>query len=320
MAKLTSFWQLLENRNDRTAVLAEWKQRVSDSFVVVNPLLTPTGGYASAYPHPRSYGLKLRIIKHRNGDMVAICPEDSDIRIPLTKTDIALYRINIEKLRKTLADALSLSPAQNPVQSASDHILLGKYKPKPAAEFSVYMIVAKPQSFISIIKDLCQMPRPFILLTTSMKDCSEEARILIDKKASIIVQLDDVIEYSNARIQCTEQWNQCLLVFAQMVNPTGRSNFANKPSRKGQKTAANIIKLKQWLIDHIRSQYDRINDQIDNGCDLKKAPILEKQELGKMVGIRPDEVTRAFDAEPELPILLNITYSNDEILRYGKRL
>jgi len=174
MAKLTSFWQLLENRNDRTAVLAEWKQRIGDSFGCINPLLTPTGQYASAYPHPhphphpKPYGLKLRIIRHRSGEIVAVCPEDSDIRIALTKTDIALYHINIEKLRKALSDALSLVPAQNVIQSVSDYILLGKYRPKPAADFSVYMIIAKPQSFISIIKDLCQMPKPFNLLVTSM--------------------------------------------------------------------------------------------------------------------------------------------------------
>ncbi|HBG25952.1 MAG: hypothetical protein A2Y10_19290 [Planctomycetes bacterium GWF2_41_51] len=320
MAKLTSFWQLLENRNDKTAVLAEWKQRVGDSFGVVNPLLTPTGQYASAYPHPKPYGLKLRIIKHRNGDIVAVCPEDSDVRIDLKKTDIALYHINIEKLRKVLAGTLSLVPAQNAIQNVSDYILLGKYRPKPAADFSVYMIIAKPQSFISIIKDLCQTPKPFILLTTSMKDCSEEAHVLIDKKSSIIVPLDDVLEYSGARIQCTEQWNQCLSVFAQMVNPKGRSNFVNKPSKKGQKTAANIYKLKQYLIEHIKGEYERLNNQIQRKWKITPPVKLEKQKIGQIVDIRPDEVTRAFKAEPQLKALLKISYSNDEILKYGKKL
>jgi hypothetical protein len=320
MAKLTPFWQLLEDRNDKTAVLAEWKQRVGDSFAVISPLLTPTGGYASAYPHPKPYGIKLRVIKHRNGDMVAVCSEDNDIRIPLTKTDIALYHINIEKIRKTLAAALSLVPAQDAIHNASDHILLGKYKPKPAAEFPVYMIIAKQRSFISIVKDLCQMPKPFILLTTSMKDCHEESHVLLDKKLSIVIQLDDVLQYSNSAIQCTDQWPQCLAVFAQKVNPTGRSNFANKSIKTGTKVNTNVQRLKDELIQHIDGQFDRIKSQIDLGYDPNPAPIIEKQRLGQMVNIKPDAVTRAFKKEPYLEKLLTISYSNEEILKYGKRL
>jgi len=310
---------LLENRNDRTAVLAEWKQRVGDSFRGINPLLIPTGQYASAYPHPKPYGLKLRIIKHRNGDIVAVCPEDSDIRIALTKTDIALYHINIEKLRKTLADALSLVPAQNAIQSVSDYILLGKYRPKPAADFSVYMIIAKPQSFISIIKDLCQMPKPFILLVTSMKYCSEEAHVLIEKKLSIIVPLDDVFEYSGAGIQCTGKWNQCLSVFAQKVNPTGRSNFVNKPTAKNAQVSANATKIKKELNRWLREQYKLISDAYEDEVKPRKPPKLTKTLLGALLDLKPFHVSRAFQFDSGLEEMFMATGSVEAILQYVER-
>jgi hypothetical protein len=319
MAKLTSFWQLLESRNDKTAVLAEWKQRVGDSFGVVNPLLTPTGRYASAYPHPKPYGLKLHVIKHRNGEIVAVCPEDSDIRIALTKTDIALFHINIEKLRKALSDALSLVPAQNAIQSVSDYILLGKYRPKPAADFSVYMVIAKPQSFISIIKDLCQMPKPFILLVTSMKYCSEEAHVLIDKKSSIVVPLDDVLEYSGTQIQCTQQWNQCLSVFAQKVNPTGRSNFANKPTAKNAQVSANATKIKKELNRWLREQYKLILDANDDEIKPHKLPKLTKTLLGALLDLKPFHVSRAFQFDSELEEMFMATGSVEAILQYVER-
>jgi hypothetical protein len=153
-----------------------------------------------------------------------------------------------------------------------------------------------------------------------MKDCTEEARDLIERKSSIIVQLDDVIEYCDSEIQCTTQWQQCLSVFTQKVNPTGRGNFANKPGKKGKKVDTNIQKLKDILITHINSQYDRIESQKVHGYKLSDAPILEKQELGRMAGIKPHDVTRAFKKEPYLEKLRVISHSNEEIQKYGKRL
>ncbi|MGH2271891.1 hypothetical protein ACQ9LF_08835 [Anaerohalosphaeraceae bacterium U12dextr] len=319
MAKLTPVWQLLENRNDKTAVLAEWKQRVGDSFRVVSPLLSPTGQYACAYPHPKPYGLKLSIVKHKNGDVVAVCPEDSDIRIPLTKTDIALYCLNMGKMRQTIAEALSLTPARDVITDVSDYILLGKYKPKPAAEFSVYMIISKPYSFITNVKDLCQSTRPFILLSTSMKDCTEEARDLIERKSSIMVSLDDVLEYSDSGMQCTSQWQQCLSVFAQKVNPTGRSNFSNKPNGKSAKRAADAAKIRKELQRWLKEQYKLITAAYKDEEEPASPPKITKTLLGAILNLKPYEVNRAFEFDSDLKKMLTATGTVDSILRYVEK-
>ena len=318
MAKLSQFWKLFETRNDRTAVLAEWQQRAGGAFDAIFPLLVPTGGHADSYPHPKPYGLPLRVVKHRDNSLVAICSEDSEIRIPLTKRDIALYRIDMEKLRKCLAGLLLLSVARGPIDQRCDSMLVGKYKPKVSADFPVHLVIAKQQSFATIIKDLCESEKPFILLTTSSAYCTEDLVQRLENKSAVLVQLGDVITASDGRLQFTEHWSDYLSAFAQRVNPKGRSNFSNKPSKKGQKTAANIKNLKKELVEYIRSQYKHIYSQKNRGFEPAPVIKLQKKQLGKAVGIRPDEVTRAFDEDPSLEQLLTISSSNDEILKYGK--
>jgi len=318
MASLSPFWKLLESRNDRTAVLAEWQQRAGDVFKAIRPLLAPTGTHAGSYPHPKPHGMPLRVIKHRDGSLVAVCPEDSDIRIELAKPDIALYRADMERLRKELAVVFSLSPARSTIDSMCDSILLGKYRPKAAANFPVHLVIAKQRSFSAIVKDLCESEKPFILLATSSAYCAEDLGQRLDKQKAVLVLLDDVIACRAGRFQYTDQWSEYLSAFAQRVNPTSRSNFSNKPTKKGAKLAANIKNLKNELIEYIRSQYKHIYSQQNRGFDPAPVTKLQKKQLGEAVGIRPDEVTRAFDEDPYLEQLLTISSSNDEILKYGK--
>ena len=318
MTSLSPFWKLLESRHDRTAVLAEWQLRAGDTFDVIRPLLAPTGTHAQSYPHPKPYGMPLRVVKHRDGSLVAVCVEDSDVRIELNKPDIALYRADLERVRKELAVAFSLSPARGSIESMSDCVLVGKYKPKAGADFPVYLVIAKQLSFGKIVKDLCESEKPFILLTTSSAYSTEDLDQRLEKNNAVIVPLADVVFASDGRLRCTDQWPEYLSAFAQRVNPKARSNFSNKPTKKGQKTAANIKNLKKELVEHIRSQYKHIYSQMNRNIDPAPVAKLQKKQLGQAVGIRPDEVTRAFKEDPYLEQLLTISSSNDEILKYGK--
>lgn len=318
MVKLSQFWKLFETRNDRTAVLAEWQQRAGGAFEAIYPLLVPTGSHAESYPHPKPYGLPLRVVKHRDNSLVAICSEDSEIRIPLTKRDIALYRIDMEKLRKCLADLLSLSAARGPIDQRCDSMLVGKYKPKVSADFPVHLVIAKQRSFATIIKDLCESEKPFILLTTSSAYCTEDIVQRLDKQKAVLVLMDDVITNCDGHLQCTDQWPQYLSAFAQHVNPTSRSNFSNKPSKKGQKTAANAMKLRKWLEQYIRDQYDRIHSESKQGIEPAEVPKLQKKQIGEAVGLKPDQVTRASKKEPFIKKLLMIASSNDTIREFWK--
>ena len=224
----------------------------------------------------------------------------------------------MERLRKELAVVFSLSPARGPIELMSDCVLVGKYKPKATADFPVYLVIAKQRSFVTIVKDLCESEKPFILLATSSAYCTEDLDQRLEKKKAVIVPLTDVVFASNGRLRCTDQWPDYLSAFAQLVNPKGRNNFSNKPSKKGQKTAANIKNLKKELVEHIRSQYKHIYSQMNRNIDPAPVAKLQKKQLGQAVGIRPYEVTRAFKEDPYLEQLLTISSSNDEILKYGK--
>ncbi|MEN6386027.1 MAG: hypothetical protein ABFD79_12640 [Phycisphaerales bacterium] len=320
MTRFSKLWQFLEVRDSRIAVLSEWNRQLADEFKFIEPLLSPLDELAEVYPNPERYGLPLRIVIHSDDNIVAVSDERTSIRMRLKYQDIVQWKLQMDKLRKLLADSLGLRSPCHDIDETSDVILIGKYRPKAAAEFPVYLAIVKERSFLTDIDKLCKTDIPFILLVTSLKECPETVIEQLQKKKSVIVALEDIFEYTDSKLLSNENWCQCLSTFAQNVNPKGRSNFSNRPSRKGQKTASNIRKLKEFIVQHIRSQYDRINHQIDSGRDPESAPILEKQQLGQMIDIRPDEVTRAFKAEPQLKTLLKISYSNDEILKFGKRL
>lgn len=318
MAKLTNLWRFLEKRNSKTAVISEWKQRLDGEFVAVEPLLIPTDRMAESYPNPSPCGMPLKVVVHADESIVALCQEGTKLRLKLQHDDIVCWQLQMDRLRKTLADALGIRVAIGEIDPKSDLLLLGKYRPKPAAEFSVYLLIVK-RSFFAVIKELCQMKSFCIILMTSINNCSDSELDIIRKSGSIYVSAEDVLETDGAKVAQCSKWRDCLATFAHNVNPSGRSNFSNTPGKKGQKTAANVIKLKAALIEHIHGQYDRIHSQRQRGFDVTPPPILEKQELGKMVGIRPDAVTRAFRAEPELEQLYKISLSNEDIMKYGKR-
>jgi hypothetical protein len=318
VAKLMNLWRFLEKRNSKTAVISEWKQRLDGEFVAVEPLLTPTDRMAESYPNPSPGGIPLKVVVHADESIVALCQDGTKLRLKLQHDDIVCWQLQVDRLRKTLADALGIRVACGEIDSKSDLLLLGKYRPKLAAEFSVYLLIVK-RSFSAVIKELCQPKSSCIILLTSIQQCDDGELDLIRKSGSIYATAEDVIEVEGDSITKSTKWNECLATFAHAVNPSGRSNFCNKPRKKGQKTAANIQKLKNALKEHIYAEYDRIHSQRQRGFDVTPAPVLEKQELGNLIGIRPDAVTRAFQAELELDQLYKITLSNEDIMKYGKR-
>lgn len=320
MSKLHKLWHFLEQRHDRTAVLSEWQERLGEEFEVVKPMLVPLELPATSYPNPNPYGLPLRVVHHADGAIVAVCTEGFGTRLVLTHRQIVLWKLSLKKLRESICTALKLRSACGDIYDPSDILLLGKYRPKPAAEFSVHLIMSKRRSFSRIVKTLCRETEPFILLVTSLDECTDQDDDSLRKKKTVLMLLEDVLAPAGVGFKKTENWAEGLDRFARIVNPNGRPNFSNKPGKKGQKTAANTLKIRQFLKDHIHAEYDRIQSDNNARQDPKAAPKLTKKQIGAMVAIRPDEVTRAFKKDPLLESFLEISADNESILKFGRRL
>ena len=109
---MPSIWQLLETVHGPAAVPAVWKSSLGGTFDTFKELfLRQLPAPAKSYPCPRECGCAHAVVRHKDGDIVAVCCcEPSHCAdISLTPTDIEVLELNWPKLGRAIAKAFGLT-------------------------------------------------------------------------------------------------------------------------------------------------------------------------------------------------------------------
>jgi len=322
MPNLMAFWRLLETRPSRTAVMAEWRARADGALRALQGLLRPLKRRATAYPNPRG-GLPLKIVRHADGTIVAVDENDWQNRLILQTDDDVLYQLDLRVLRKALCRALSgLHIAKTPVNQAAQCLQIGNWEPKKAASFGVYLLLCASQDVLhqQVLELQHRCTRSgAILLTPTHVNWSDTIEAAARSAKMLLAPVCEIVEFSGDRLAETESWEEYLQAFAQMVKLTLPSNYRNKkPNARRASLMAKVEKVKNALVDHIRSARDGVVANIDAGNGPRLARFLTKTDLAKLAGLEPYHVTRCFDADPQLKRLYQIANDPEELLRFGK--
>ena len=135
----------------------------------------------------------------------------------------------------------------------------------------------------------------------------------------LLVPLSEVVSFEDDGFVETESWEEYLQAFAQMVKLTLPSNYRNKkPNARRASLMAKAEKVRNALVDHIRSARDGVVANMDAGNGLRLVRFLSKTDLAKLAGLSPYHITRCFAADPQLDRLYQIANDPEQLLRFGK--
>lgn len=105
---MPTVWQLLETIPGPAAVPAVWKASLgTDFFIFRDAFLRTLPTPARSYPCPRDCGCAHKIVRHKDGTIVAVCrcePSCCD-DLHLTDQDISILELNWQKLGRAISKA-----------------------------------------------------------------------------------------------------------------------------------------------------------------------------------------------------------------------
>ena len=322
MQTMAQLWRWLECRFGRTAVMAEWRDRAEGALCALEGMLTPLERRARAYPNPRG-GHPLKIVRHRDGVVVAVDQDDWRNRVDLQPGDDVLYRLDLRALRKALCDALEgVNIARTSVDQAALCLQIGNWEPKRAASFPVYLLLCASRRALrrQVLELQHRSRRPgAILLTPTRVNWNDTIEATARSGKMLLIPICEIVEVAGDRLIETAEWEEYLQAFAQMVKLTLPSNYRNKtPNARRASLMAKVEKVKNALVDHIRSARDGVVANIDAGKGPQLVHFLTKTDLAKLAGLKPYHVTRCFAADPQLKRLYQIANDPEELLRFGR--
>lgn len=321
MPNLTPFWRFLDARSRPEAVLSEWRERLGSCFDVIRPLLQPVGKTATSYPNPRPHGLPLRVVRHRDGSVVAVCPEGEGTRIELTGIDLAVFALDFGRLRPALAQALELATSRVSLEGKLSVLPIGRWEPKPGAAFPVTLVrvtsVRQAREFIHPL--VTTASKPTLVLTPTREHWPDDVQAFCEQYKCVAAPLDEIITADGTSLVAGEQWHEYLEALCRHARLTLASNYQNrKPPARRASLMAMVEKVKKALIEHIYSARDGVVANLDAGNGARLVKFLTKTELARLAGLEPYHVTRCFQADPQLDRLYQIANDPEQLLQYGK--
>lgn len=321
MISLTPLWKLLESRPRLVAVLGEWRQRLRGAFGTVQPLLRPTDQTAAAYPNPCPQGLPLQVVRHRDGRVVAVSTEGEGTRLELADGDEVLYALSLTEFRKGVATALALRTARTTIVDVAVVIDIGTWEPQPATSFPVCLVRATTRGTLrATVKELLHdATKPTIVLTPTRAHWDGDLEKWCRSHRALLAPLDEITGGGDTKILAAPAWDSYLNAFCQLAKATFPSNYSNKrPRRKRADRTAKIEAVRKELVQHIQGARDHAYSAKQMGREPRLLKRPTKSALARRAGIRPYDVTRCFQDDPQLRQLWEIADCLDDVMRFGR--
>jgi len=160
-------------------------------------LLQITQEAASAIPCEKYAGCYMNVIEHAPNDIVGVCSSEIQrcVKRPLTKMEVAAYRLNHAKLFSILASAIGFVDNSQQINEAPKLWGLGKIQCNDAKDFSVYCFLGHSASQLDkACNHIClseTSPSLFIIPHGLM--ATPASLNAISRKNSKIIGLDDLL-------------------------------------------------------------------------------------------------------------------------------
>lgn len=158
-------WGALESVPGQSAVPALWRERLGAHYEAFQAaFLQPAAEPARSYPCPRGCGCRHEIVRHPEGDLVAVCrcePRQCDALL-LAPEAVVLWKLSWPRLSRALVAALELDA--KPAELHVDHTRqIGSWSSDCVPV--LLSVQHAPEGFRLVVTELAgRLRQPFILL------------------------------------------------------------------------------------------------------------------------------------------------------------
>lgn len=189
-ALLSQPWRKIADLAGGRGVQAEWQNFPAE-------LLTLTRDEATAIPCNGRSGCYMNVVKHGPSDIVGICTSESRQcdRRTLSKTDIAIYRLNHQQLSKKIAEAIGFTDQIEQISGQGPLWKLGTLNPQAEHHFPVYCFLGQTASQLEkVTNQLCMSNQtPFLLLASFSGLISTACSDASNRHKSKVLGIDDIL-------------------------------------------------------------------------------------------------------------------------------
>lgn len=189
------------------ATLADWKREAGDGFALVQPLLRDTSGLARRWSRPGKRAM--RIVEHDDGRAVAVCDEEMDNPIELSRADRLLWRPCEGILRSHLCRVLGLHETREPTASLPGVLLIGDWRPEPAVSIQASIAAASSSDDLGrLILDVRNKAhRSTILATFTRQHWSPRHEPALADGRVVLLPLEDVLDERDGAWHRLPSWD-----------------------------------------------------------------------------------------------------------------
>ena len=199
MLKPHKLWRALDKTPIGKAVLAEWKRLLSDDFESVRSFFVATGSIAGYFPARDADAFPWRVVEHGPDDLVAVCPDSGDT-ITLTKSDVIVYEIDIQKLAKSIVVALELSPTFEPISGLPRCWRVGTGRPGSGQNSRLHLVMPSDSSELRrVIESMCSagLEVGVVLVPTRDTVTANVESVAATNNISLVVLEETLAEYQS---------------------------------------------------------------------------------------------------------------------------
>lgn len=182
MQPLDRLWFCLESIPGLCLLRSDWEGRLGHELPAAEPFLRPTDRTSRSYPCPDTGGgCARRVVVHDTGEVVAVCGESPRRceRVVLSKSDVLLYRFDVQTLCRELARLLEIEPQFEAVTGTGATWAVGVRSPPQGDDFLVYLTIPlEPEDLLQAVSRLVGTSRERFLLLAP----TEESRDLATRE------------------------------------------------------------------------------------------------------------------------------------------
>jgi len=195
-------WHKLGLPDGLCGTLQNLKSHYGRDWNSLSKYFLPTSRLASSVkcPSPGGAGCPRRIVEHTFHDIVAVCGNSPKVCEPvrLTRQDLIIYELNINKLLRDLNDLFRIH-GMAPVQFMPLTWELGRYTGQDKKNVPVYVSLSANTDRLqkAAISLIAQREKPFFLLVPSRDLCAVHLINTAEKAGVYLIGLDELQKRQN---------------------------------------------------------------------------------------------------------------------------
>jgi hypothetical protein len=147
----------------------------------------------------------MNVVRHGSGDIVGICTSEvrQCDRRKLDKADLAIYRINYQKLAAKIAEAIGFTEQLEQIKGQAALWKLGSLNPQAEHSFPVYCFLGQTCSQVEkVVNHLCLThDSPFVMIASLKKLVNDTSLAACSRHKSKLICIEDILNIdANGRV------------------------------------------------------------------------------------------------------------------------